>query len=50
MPAENKVQTQSEAEEKMVDLPDTGSPVDVEIADTKKTINPEEEVPVVEVI
>ena len=48
MPAENKVQTQSEAEEKMVDLPDTGSPVDVEIADTKKTINPEEEVPVVE--
>ena len=48
MPAENKVQTQSEAEEKMVDLPDTGSPVDVEIADTAKTINREEEVPVVE--
>lgn len=48
MPAENKVQTQSEAEEKMVDLPDTGSSVDVEIADTAKTINREEEVPVVE--
>jgi len=48
MPAENKVQTQNEAEEKMVDLPDTGSSVDVEIADTAKTINREEEVPVVE--
>ena len=48
MPAENKVQTQNEAEEKMVDLPDTGSSVDVEIADTAKTINPEEEVSVVE--
>ena len=43
MPAENKIQTQSEAEEKMVDLPDTGSSIDVDITDTKKTINPDEE-------
>ena len=27
MPAETKIQTQSEVEEKMVDLPDTGSDV-----------------------
>ena len=39
MPAETKVQTQSEADEKMVDLPESGSEVEVEIADTKKTIN-----------
>jgi len=50
MPAENKIQTQSEAEEKMVDLPDTGSSIDVDITDTKKTINPEEETPVVETV
>jgi len=50
MPAEKKIQTQSEAEEKMVDLPDSGSEVEVEIADTKKTINPEEETPVVETV
>ena len=43
MPAETKIQTQSEVEEKMVDLPDTGSPVDVDIADTKKVVNPDEE-------
>ena len=48
MPAENKIQTQSEAEEKMVDLPNTGSSVDVEIADTAKTINPDEDTPAVE--
>ena len=48
MPAENKIQTQSEAEEKMVDLPDTGSSIDVDITDTKKTINPDEEEQAVE--
>ena len=48
MPAETKIQTQSEVEEKMVDLPDTGSEVEVEISDTKKTINPEEDTPAVE--
>ena len=48
MPAETKIQTQSEVEEKMVDLPDTGSSVDVDIADTKKTINPDEDIPAVE--
>ena len=48
MPADTKVQTQAEVEEKMVDLPDTGSDVEVDIADTKKTINPDEETPAVE--
>jgi len=48
MPAENKIETQAEVEEKMVDLPDTGSDVVVDIADTKKTINPEEDTPIVE--
>ena len=48
MPAENKIQTQSEAEEKMVDLPNTGSSVDVEIAETKKTVNPDDDTPAVE--
>ena len=48
MPAETKIQTQSEVEEKMVDLPATGSSVDVDIADTKKTINPDEDTPAVE--
>ena len=50
MPAETNIQTQSEAEEKMVDLPDSGSEVEVEIAETKKTINPEEDTPVVETV
>ena len=50
MPAETKIQTQSEAEEKMVDLPDSGEEVEVEIAETKKTINPEEDAPVVETV
>ena len=49
MPAETKIQTQSEVEEKMVDLPDSGSSVDVDIADTKKTINPEEDSPETEI-
>ena len=48
MPAETKIQTQSEVEEKMVDLPDPGSSVDVDIADTKKTINPDDDTPAVE--
>jgi hypothetical protein len=48
MPAETKIQTQAEVEEKMVDLPDSGSDVEVEISDTKKTINPEEDTPAVE--
>ena len=48
MPAETKIQTQAEVEEKMVDLPDSGSPVEVEISDTKKTINPDEDTPAVE--
>ena len=48
MPAETKIQTQAEVEENMVDLPDSGSPVEVEISDTKKTINPDEDTPVVE--
>ena len=48
MPAETKIQTQAEVEENMVDLPDSGSPVEVEISDTKKTINPDEDTPAVE--
>ena len=43
MTAETKIQTQSEVEEKMVDLPDSGSDVEVDIADTKKTVNPDGE-------
>ena len=43
MPAETKIQTQAEVEEKMVDLPDSGSDVEVDIADTKKTVNPDGE-------
>ena len=48
MPAETKIQTQSEVEEKMVDLPDSGQDVEVKVSDTKKTINPDEETPTVE--
>ena len=33
MPAETTIQTQAEAEEKMVDLPMEGNSVDVEIKD-----------------
>ena len=38
MPAENKVQTQAEADEKMVDIPSEGSSVDVEIKDTPTAV------------
>ena len=38
----NYTRTQAEVEEKMVDLPDSGADVEVDIADTKKTVNPEE--------
>ena len=48
MPAETKIQTQAEVEEKMVDLPDSGQDVEVKVSDTKKTINPDEETPTVE--
>jgi hypothetical protein len=41
MPAETKVQTQTEADEKMVDLPSEGASVDVEIKDTPRTVNSE---------
>ena len=41
MPAETKVQTQAEADEKMVDLPSEGASVDVEIKDTPRTVNSE---------
>ena len=46
MPAEaqTKVEAQSEAEAKMVDLPSDGPSVDVELPTSKeKTINPEPE-------
>ena len=42
MPAETKIQTQEEADEKMVDLPDAGETVEVNFDDTKKTVNSEE--------
>ena len=35
MPAETKIQTQEEADEKMVDLPDAGETVEVNFDDTK---------------
>ena len=38
MPAETKVQTQAEAEEKMVDLPSEGTAVDVEIKDAPTVV------------
>ena len=41
MPAETKIQTQEEADEKMVDLPDSGETVEVNF-DDKKTVNTEE--------
>ena len=43
MPAETKVEPQSEADAKMVDLPSDGPEVEVKFEDTKKTINPDEE-------
>jgi len=53
MPAEaqTKVEAQSEAEAKMVDLPSDGPSVDVELPTSKeKTINPEPETPEQEVV
>ena len=47
MPAETTIQTQSEAEAKMVDLPAEGDSVDVEISDKKETVidtSPKEEI------
>ena len=41
MPAETKVQTQAEADEKMVDIPSEGSSVDVEIKDTPTAVTPD---------
>jgi hypothetical protein len=41
MPADTKIQTQSEVEEKMVDLPSEGESVDVKF-DTEKIVNSEE--------
>ena len=51
MPAEEatKVETQAEADAKMVDIPDTGPAVDVELpSKTEKTINPDPESEAVE--
>ena len=42
MPADTKIQTQSEVEEKMVDLPSEGESVDVKFDDTEKIVNSEE--------
>ncbi len=41
MPAETKVQTQAEADEKMVDIPSEGSSIDVEIKDTPTVVTSE---------
>ena len=43
MPAETKVQTQAEADEKMVDIPSEGSSVDVEIKDTPTAITSDDD-------
>ena len=39
MPAETRIQTQAEVEEKMVDLPSEGQPVDVEIKEDPKVVS-----------
>ena len=44
MPA---IETQAEADEKMVDLPSTGKSVDVKLDDTEKKINKEDDVEVI---
>ena len=44
MPA---IETQAEADEKMVDLPSTGSSVDVKLDDTDVKVNKEDDVEVV---
>ena len=41
MPAETRIQTQAEVEEKMVDLPSEGQSVDVEIKEAPKVVNSE---------
>ena len=48
MPAETTIQTQAEAEEKMVDLPMEGNSVDVEIKDDEKTVETSPQPEVVE--
>jgi hypothetical protein len=53
MPAETAIETQSEADAKMVDLPAEGNSVDVEISDEKETTvdtSPKEEVKEKEVV
>ena len=42
-PQEKRVEPQSEADAKMVDLPSDGADVEVKLDDTKKIINPDEE-------
>jgi hypothetical protein len=41
MPAETRIQTQAEVEEKMVDLPSEGQSVDVEVKETPTVVNSE---------
>ena len=41
MPAETTIQTQSEADEKMVNLPSEGAGVEVEVKDTPTIVNSE---------
>jgi hypothetical protein len=41
MPAETTVQTQTEADEKMVDLPSEGDSIDVEVKEAPKVVNSE---------
>ena len=41
MPAETRIQTQAEVEEKMVDLPSEGQSVDVEVKEAPKVVNSE---------
>ena len=43
MPAETKVQTQAEADEKMVDIPSEGSSIDVEIKDSPTAVTSEDD-------
>jgi hypothetical protein len=52
MPAETTIQTQAEAEEKMVDLPMEGNSIDVEIKDKEKIVetSPQPEVVETEVV
>jgi DNA-binding phage protein len=53
MPAETTIQTQSEADAKMVDLPAEGNSVDVELSDKKETTidtSPKEEIKEKEVV